>query len=551
MGEIIGLRQSKDYLLGRAKKQRDALNYDSAMALLTLARDQYGPDEEIEMALAETYDEMDCEAETARSFLRVARMNGKRRAQALFNLTLGCMQNSDYERAKSYFQQFAASDREGIDEETAAVLAEQLKRESEPSLAITAKGRARMLEKRAVQRLQEGKAFAARRTLQRALAMRPTAQGYTLLACCHLVLSDYAEAVRCAELAHKIAPKRVQTLCVLADSLEALGEEKRAKRAAKTAAICCQDNDDRIAAAVETAKLGLDELTLRLTEAVLSQEPVQIQAIRLSACALYNLGRRREAEQRFGRLCGLLPEDTVCEAYYRMLRENSMPEGRMALGMDVPREETIDRMVRLMTMLYAPAPENPEPEEERSFLRTASWALRSAIADGNGATVALMLLGARGTEGSKEVLLDAMTDPQLPDSVKLSALQVVSSVYGDQAWLADVGGRYVRLAAGVTTEHSEYGQEAQRVPQRVSDKLTPRYPQAAKELLSLWVRYIDENGLPPRRLENAYAAALEYAWQLTNGRPVELRTIAKSYDVSKRLAGVLARRIAGCGKTKE
>lgn len=58
------------------------------MALLGKTREQYGTSEALERELAQTYEELGCEDEAARAYLRVARMNGEYRADALFQLAL-------------------------------------------------------------------------------------------------------------------------------------------------------------------------------------------------------------------------------------------------------------------------------------------------------------------------------------------------------------------------------------------------------------------------------------------------------------------------------
>ena len=72
----------------------------------------------------------------------------------------------------------------------------------------------------------------------------------------------------------------------------------------------------------------------------------------LRACALTNQGKLREASRLFGRLCVLLPDNTICEAYYRMTRDGEAPDDRLSLGLDVTRREGMARAMELIAALY-------------------------------------------------------------------------------------------------------------------------------------------------------------------------------------------------------
>ena len=105
------------------------------------------------------------------------------------------------------------------------------------------------------------------------------------------------------------------------------------------AALRAQQPDDLFAAAMESAKHGEDILTLRLTSRLLKRETFHTQAMMLRGCALVNLGRMQQASRIFGRLCGLAPEDTVCEWLHKLTRDGKMPQERMELGGDVSVQE--------------------------------------------------------------------------------------------------------------------------------------------------------------------------------------------------------------------
>ena len=84
MTKVVSMARTSEYWISRARKHRLAGRYDEAMALLAKTREQYGTGEALERELAQTYDEMGCEEEAARAYLRVARMKGEYRAEALF-----------------------------------------------------------------------------------------------------------------------------------------------------------------------------------------------------------------------------------------------------------------------------------------------------------------------------------------------------------------------------------------------------------------------------------------------------------------------------------
>ena len=180
----------------------------------------------------------------------------------------------------------------------------------------------------------------------------------------------------------------------------------------------------------------------------------------------------------------------------------------------------------------------------RRICRQCFWAIRSPMAGGHVKTVALIVMSALETAETREILLDALTDPHVPDSFKAGVLQVMTSRYGFKPYDVDFGGRLVRLAAGGLSAQPVRSTEMnQKIVQQVSDALAPGFPDAPRVLLPLYLAYADRYGTPKRRSECACCAALEYVYHLKNGRTVSLEAIAVRYDVPKRLCAMLARRL--------
>ena len=538
MTKVVSMARTSEYWISRARKHRLAGRYDEAMALLAKTREQYGTGEALERELAQTYDEMGCEEEAARAYLRVARMKGEYRAEALFQLALSAAQRAELMRAASYFEQFEKSDRRHVSPDLVALLGQQLRQALEKPAPQTRRERAKMLERRAVERLQEGRVYAARRTMLHAIDLWENAQRLTLLACCELILGRLDEAQTHAEQAHALAPARVQTLCVLIDVLYTAGKMEQARRMLHIAVLRAQSVDERLNVAVESAKHGEDSLTLRLTRSLLRRDPYCMRGMMLRGCALMNLRRFDEAKRVFGRLCVLLPENTVCQAYYAMARNEQPPEGRLTLGLDVPPEEAVNRAVRIISAMA----ETPL-QGTRELYELSAWALRSAIAGTNAALLALMLMSALETPEALDVLLDALTDPQVSDGVKRAILQALTASRGFQPYDVDIGGRYVRLAASALSGRTMDGEAARTVVQAACDALAPDFPQAPKMLLPMYIAFLEQNGVPKRREQPAYAAALEYLFHRLSGRKVGLNRIAAKYGVSPRLCRTKANRI--------
>lgn len=546
MSNVVSMARTCEYLVSRAARHRRAGRYDEAMALLARAREQFGCQEEIELETARTYDEMDCEEEAARAYLRIVRLGGRHRAQALFHLALSSAQRADLKRAVSYYEQFAQlNDYTEVSPEMGALLGQQLREEIEGAAALGRKSRARMLERRAVERLQAGKTSAAQRVLEHALALRPNAQRMTLLACCQLLRLQIPDAIDSALRAHRMSPGRVQPLCVLSDAYAVQGEMEKARHALYLAAMRARESDDLLSVAMESAKHGEDQITLRMTRLLLRREPFHTRAMMLRACALTNLGRLREASRLFGRVCGLLPEDTVSEAYFRLTREGKRPEDRLALGVDVTQQEGVGRARELIALLYADPDEIREDKAElRRICRLCAWAIRSPMAGPHVTTIALIVLNGLNTEQSREALLDALMDPQVADSFKTAVLQVLTTREGFKPYLVDYEGRLVRLAAGgVSTKPARGNETHQRIVQLVTDMLSPAFPDAPQTLLSVYLQYLECYDPPCARHESACAAALEYVYHLQAGRAIALDTIARRYGVSARLCGVYVRRL--------
>ena len=217
-----------------------------------------------------------------------------------------------------------------------------------------------------------------------------------------------------------------------------------------------------------------------------------------------NLRRFDEAKRVFARLCVLLPEDTVCQAYYGMARDERLPDGRLTLGLDVPQEEAANRAIRIVSAMV-----DASQSGTRELYGLCAWALRSAVGGTNTALLALMLMSAIETPEALDVLLDALTDPQVSDSMKRAILQALTASHGFQPYDVDIGGRYVRLAAGAVTGRTMDGEAAQTVVQAVSDALMPDFPQAPKMLLPMYIAFLEQNGAPKKREQPACAAALE------------------------------------------
>ena len=544
MSNVVSMERSCEYLVRKAAARRSQGNYDGAMTLLVKARDQYGLSGEIEIELARTYDMMGCEEEAETAYLRVARMGGPHRQEALFNLALSSAQRGDLPRAASSYGLFMQGGEGGVSAELSDLLGAQLREELERPAPTSRKGRARALIRCAVERMQEGKTAAARRALRHALALRESAQAHTLLACCALLEGKAKQAVESAKTAHRMAPGRVQTMCVLADAYALADDEQNARRTLLLASMRAVDPDDVLGVAMESAKLGDDALTLRLTHRLLKLEPTHTRAMMLRACALTNLGRLREASRLFGRLCVLLPENTVCEALYRMTREGDKPDERLTLGLDVPRQEAVSRAMELIAALYVNPQELAQDRaKERALCRLSAWAFRSPVAGPQVATAALLLMGAMDTPGAENVLLDGLTDAQLSDEFKGRILQALCQKEGMKPYLADIGGRLVYLAAGGVTQKTHADDLCREIVQRAADRLLPAFRDAPALLMDMWLAYIEQYGPPQPADASACAAALEYAYHMKSGRRVDVRTIARREFVPPRLCAFFTRRM--------
>lgn len=552
MSNVITISRTRDYLVSRAAKHRRAGRYDEAMALLWKARTQFGIQEDIEMEAARVYTEMGCDEEAGRAYLRVVRLGGTHKAAALFELSLLSAQRGDLGRAVSYFEHFlACGTRAEIPEESASALGSQLLDELNRPPMRSRKARARMLEHRAASRLQEGKTIAAQHLMEHSLRLHETARGYTMLACCHLIRMQLPEAVKAAARAHRMSPGRVQTLCVLSDAYAAMGEARLSHRAMYLAAMRASEPDDLFSVAMESAKHGDDVLTMRMTKKLLAREPYHTHGMKLRACALINLGRMKEASRLFGRLCGLLPEDTVCEFFYKLSREGKAPTERFSLGVDVTREEGVSRAAELISTLYVSPDEIcAKPASLQRVCRLCDWALHSPMAGSHTKTVALILMTAMQADDAREVLLDALTDPQLVDGVKLNILQALTAREGFKPYCVDVGGRLVHLAAGGVSTQPASSRANSEIVQRASDALSGAYPDAPQRILDMFLRYLAVYPQPKGREADACAAALEALYHRHSGRSIDERKIAERNGISKRLLNRILRRFERCLQEK-
>lgn len=558
MSNVVSFSCTCEYLVKRAARHRRAGRYDEAMALLWKARNQFGPSDELLMEMAEVYEAIGCEAEASQAYLRLVRLGGKYKAQALFRLSVNAAQHGDLQRSISYYDhlrdlQSREDSLRGIASEMVEELGKQLQHESGHSRSLSAKRHARALERRSAALLQAGKAVAAERAMAHSLRLKPTARGYTMLSCCQLILGRMDNAVKSAEKAHEMAPGNVQALCVLADAYMAAGDTDRMRRTIYLAALRARRVDDLLSAAVESAKAGEDALTIRLTGRVLKLEPFHTRAMMMRACAHINCSRFEEAKRLLGRLCGLLPEDSVSESYYRALSAGQTKFEHLSLGLDVTREEGINRASELLAALYDdPKLIDEDPARCSRICRLCAWALRSPLAGSQVKTMAMVLMASLQSEEPNAVLLDLLMDPQIADTMKLHTLQILTGKNGFQPYHVDMGGKLVRLAAGgVSAKPVSSGQANSKIVQRVADRLSGEDPAAAKVLLNAYLSYLDAYGQPDSRHENACAAALDAWYHIHKGKKPKEESIARMYGVSVRMMRAYLRRFESCMQKQE
>ncbi|MBR2942746.1 MAG: tetratricopeptide repeat protein [Clostridia bacterium] len=544
MSNVVSMTQTCDYLVRRAAARRHRGNYDEAMMLLSKAKDLYGLNEEIEIEMARVYEEIGCEEEAARAYLRVVRLGGKHKPEALFQLAISSMQRADLIRAASYYEMFLAGDQSTISPEYVQLLGKQLQQEAEKPRSVSPKAWMKRRIRRGVSCMHAGKTTAARRAFERALKMQESARIHTLLSCCALLDGDAERSIEHGQRAKAISPGRVQALLVLADAYALAGDEKRALNILYLAFLRAKDSDDYLAAALESAKRGQDALTLRATEKILRLEPFHTRAMMLRACAYMNTGKCRQAERLFARVCGLTPENTVSEALFRLAREGRMPDEPLTLGLEIPREIGVERAMQLVSALYMSREDlQSDAERARALCRTAAWAFRSQLAGNQVAMVALLVMRLMDTKASRCVLLDVLADPQIDDEMKCKVLQTLS----DQEYITrvpvDIGGRLVRLAAGAQVQGEYDSSRCRDVVQRAADALAPGFRDAPKALLDIWMRYLKRYGVPSRRHAAACSAALEYVYHVNAGRQVSLRMIAGRHGARERLCACHVRRM--------
>jgi len=282
-----------------------------------------------------------------------------------------------------------------------------------------------------------------------------------------------------------------------------------------------------------------------LTGRILKIKPFHTRAMMLRACAYMNRRAYRPAKQLLVRLCVLLPENTVCESYFRRLNEKAYITERLSLGMDVIREEGVCRGAELISGLYAD-PKSIDEDRETLFriCRLCDWAFHSPMAGTATKTIALLLLSSLNSEEARNTLFDLLTDPFVGDDLKLHALQILNTKEGFYPYEVDLDGRLVRLAAGGISKTAIGPAQANaKFVQKVVDTLASDDTHASGILLDAFLAYASVYGHPSCRHESVCSAALE-AWYLEcQGRSVSENDIAARYGVSVRQMRMHVRRI--------
>lgn len=544
MSNIYPFGQTYQYLLTHSQRNQRAGKYDQAMMLLTKARRENSQSAETEAAIASIYDEIGCEEDAIRSYLRVVRLGGENRSDALFKLSLTFFQRGDILRALAYFEAFASSGRSGVADDMAQLLERQLAAAVCSSSFSSRRRRAAHLEKRAVQSLHAGRMHAAKRNAERAIRLEETAQRHLLKACCHLTLEECNAAAVEASEALRLKPVYVQALCLLVDAYAMLGRCADAKHAALRALKQARTQDSLFSVAVECAKHGYDRMALIATKRMLRREPFHVRAMEISACAHMNLRHYARAERLFAMMRTLVPDNVVYDSYYKLAQTASPVSERLIMTQDLTHAEAVNRAYELLSVLHEePSQLRADPEQLERISKIAQWALYSPQAGENVTLVAIIILSALDTEQTQNVLLDAVMSPKLDDEVKLSILQAMKDHCSQRPEYADLGGRMVRIASGAAISGRAGNETAQEVVQLAADTLLKRYPDAADELLNLWLRCLNRYGLAKGRHAAACSAALELSFHLRHGRGVPLRALSRRYGVSRRLINLWASRM--------
>lgn len=544
MSNIYPIGQTREYLIARAARNRRSGKYEQAMQLLLRARAQEPPDEEVEAEIAAVYDEIGCEEAAMRAYLRVARMGGKHCADALFKLAVSSAQHGDLRRAESYFRAFCRSDRAGVSAEMVQIFQRQLGDALLGKQRRGKKSRAKRFENRAVQQLHAGKLHAAKRNVEHAIRLEQTPSRHLLKACCHLVHGEANAAVEDALTAMRLKPVYVQALCLLVDAYTMLERPAQARCALYRAARQARSTESLFNVAIESAKYGNDRLTLVLTKRILKREPYHVRAMAMRACAYMNLGSYRSAEKLFARLATLMPQDDVFSAYHALARTQKPCACRLTMAQDVTQDEAMDRGTALLSVI-SQDPQSLRRDEEAiaRICRNAQWALYSAQTGESMTLMAVIVLCALDTPMTRDVLFDALLSPQLDDSLKQSILRAISEHCSEFPAYADLGGQFVRLAAGTAVSRSESPQRSQAVIQQAANALLRRYPDAAGELIAMWTGCVRKYGAVKKAQTDVCAAALEYAYHARHGRQVSMQVLCERYDVSRRRIRMWAKRI--------
>lgn len=546
MGNVVSMERPCTYYVSRAVKHRFAGRYDEAMMLLAKAKEQFGLREDIELEMARTYEALEYDDEAIRSYLRIVRLCGDYRKSALFRLALYSMKYGEINRALAYYQDFRASgDEAKIPQEAVNALEAQLYEQANLTHSMGRKARAKKLELRAVEHMHAGKTAAALRDINKAIALAPTARRYTLLAGCFLLHGQADAAVEAARSALRIKPGRIQTRCVLIDALYACGACCEARNVLYMASLKAVETDDLLAIAIESAKHGEDQLTLNITARILKHNPFHARANILRGCALINVDKMTEASRLFGRMCGLLPEDTICQAYYRMAREENRPPHRLDLGMDVDGREANGRMVKLLEHFTArQLGQELTADAERDICRKCAWAIESSMVGAQVKTVAVILLAGMKSDVAQEVLADCLMDAHMDDQFKLSMLKILTAIEGFKPYWVNLNGKIVRLAAGaVSNQPVQSATSGQKIVQRAADELIRKYPDAPEVLVRAYLKYVERYAEPQKREEAVFVSTLVYAYHRIFGNPISLKTVARKYGHSGRRCAKYARRM--------
>ncbi len=551
MENVVSFERSGAYLRRKAAENRQDGRYADALTLLYLAREKTPFDAELEMEIAEIFNEMGCCEASNRILMRLLQ-KGEMKGECLYAIAGNYFALQDVERARHMALMYLSEEPDGdfaLDAQELVETAEEVLDQGDAK-----NEHSEQLMRRGLRALEQGQSERAQRLLIRAVNTGGGVEALTVLSFCYLMQGRAKQALRYAKRAYEDAKGDIRAICALACAQYACGARAQAVRVLESAEAEHPDPAELMLLSQSACDMGLDAMAYRQLRALSAFQPYVPRVQHLLAAAALNLGHVREAARVWGHLCRIFPQDPVYSAFFRIAKERlaggdeqepAKGDARVSYSGQPPQSVSLMWLIDLGTQLVGdPVQLMERIETDDAFYQTLEWLLHVQLPGTDIWRTVLRALARVDCPRVKLLLCDMLTDAAVADEVKREAMTALG-VMGERGPLyADIDGRMVRITVRTGVSTKPLSPAYERVLQAVVQRLSPIYGDVGDRVADLWADFVrSEAPQGAMRRPDVWMAALEYAYHQMSGHAVTAEKVGRKRDVPPRMIKRYAARI--------